>query len=197
MSAGTYRRPGSEARHVRNLVFGRLPAVVRERLTNCLVAGGAPTPLLVDASRRPPPSAGRWKVVAAAAVVAEAVLWFKGFGDAGNVLAVQPLPYAVAHAVAIFALFFAAIRAVRLARGQGGAPFPDGRSLFALDLVEVSGPSVRLTELHTLRRVEARPGKRGASIVLVFADAHEVIFEGQRRSDTLADSVKAAVDAAI
>jgi hypothetical protein len=197
MSAGTYRRPGSEARHVRNLVFDRLPSVVRSRLTSSLVDGGAPTPLIVDASRRPPPSAGRWKVVAACAVVAFGALWFKGFGDAGNVLALQPLGYAAAHAAAIFALLFGAIRAVRLARGQGGAPFPDGRYLFALDLVEVRGADLRLTELHTLRRVEARPGKRGQSVVLIFADAHEVVFEAQRRAESLAESVKAAVDAAV
>jgi hypothetical protein len=197
MPAATYRRPGAEARHVRNLVFDRLPSVVRDRLTSCLVDGGAPTPLLVDASRRPPPSAGRWRALAAAAVAVEAFLWFKGFGDAGNALVLQPLGYAAAHAAAIFVLLFALIRAARLARGQGGAPFPDGRYLFALDLVEVAGQSVRVTELHTLRRVEARPGKRGPSVVLIFADAHEVVFEGQRRAEALAESVKATAFAAI
>jgi hypothetical protein len=135
--------------------------------------------------------------VAGLAVVAEAVLWFRGFGDAGNPLAVEPFTYAAAHAAAIFILLFALIRSVRIARGQGGAPFPDGRYLFALDLVEVDGPSVRLTELHTLRRVEARPGKRGPSVVLVFADAHEVVFADQRKAETLAESVKEAVDAAV
>ncbi|MEP7122421.1 MAG: hypothetical protein ABJE95_15980 [Byssovorax sp.] len=197
MSAATYRRPGSEARHVRNLVFDRLPSVVRERLTGSLLHGSAPTPLLVDAYRRRPQSAGLWRIIAAAALVVEAVLWFKGFGDATNPLSIEPRAYAAAHAVAIFALLFAAVRAVRLARGHGGAPFPDGRYLFALDLVEVEGPRVRVTELHTLRRVEARPGKRGAAVVLIFADAHEVVFDAQGRAEVLAERVKSAVDAAV
>ncbi len=197
MSAATYRRPGSEARHVRNLVFERLPSVVRDRLTSCLASGGAPTPLLVDASRRSPPSAGRWRVLAALAVVAEGVLWFKGFGDATSPFALQKFSYAAAHGVAIFVLLFSVIRALRIARGQGGAPFPEGRYLFALDVVEVDGPRVRLTELHTLRRVEARPGKRDPAVVLVFADAHEIVFEGQRKAETLAVTVKSAIDAAV
>jgi hypothetical protein len=197
MSAATYRRPGSEARHVRNLVFERLPSVVRDRLASCLASGGAPTPLLVDASRRSPPSAGRWRVLAALAVVAEGVLWFKGFGDATSPFAVEKFAFAAGHAAALFVLLFSMIRALRIARGQGGAPFPDGRYLFALDLVEVDGPRVRLTELHTLRRVEARHGKRGPAVVLVFADAHEVVFEGQRKAEVLAVTVKSAIDAAV
>ncbi len=193
----TYRRPGSEARHVRNLVFDRLPSVVRERLAVCLAENGAPEPLLVDASRRRPPSARRWRILAAAAAVAEIVLWFKGFGDVDSPLVIQPLAFAAAHGAALFALIFSLLRAARIARGQGGAPFPDGRYLFELDLVEVEGRSVRLTDLHTLRRVEARPGKRGTSVVLVFADAHEITFEAQPRAESLAVRVKAAVDAAV
>ncbi|MFS8067966.1 MAG: hypothetical protein ACMG6S_16555, partial [Byssovorax sp.] len=197
MAATTYRRPGSEARHVRNLVFDRLPPVVRDRLATCLAEGGAPAPLLVDASRRIPTSARRFRILAAAAVVAEVVLWFKGFGDVGSPLALQPLAFAAAHGAVIFALLFALLRAARVARAQGGAPFPDGRYLFALDLVEVEGDRIRLTELHTLRRVEARSGERGPSVVLVFADAHEITFEAQPRAESLAVGVKAAVDAAL
>jgi len=197
MSAATYRRPGSEARRVRNLVFDRLPTVVRERLVTSLAGGGAPAPLLIDASWHSPPSALRWRLVAAAAVVVEAFLWFKGFGDATSPLALLPLRYAAAHGAAIFTLLFALIRAARIARGQGGAPVPEGRYLFALDLVEVEGRQLRVTDLHTLRRAEARQGKRASSIVLVFADEHEVTFEAQPRAESLAASVKAAVDAAL
>src|SRR5512132_779906 len=186
MAAATYRRPGSEARHVRNLVFERLPSVVRDRLATCLAEGGAPAPLLVDTSRRLPASARRWRVLAAAAFVAEVVLWFTGFGANGSPLALQPLAYAAAHGAAIFTLLFSLLRAARIARAQGGAPVPDGRYLFALDLVEVEGHRLRVTDLHTVRRVEARPGQRGPSVVLVFADAHEVTFEAQPQAEARA-----------
>lgn len=191
-----YRRAGSEARRVRELAFDRLPAVVRDRLATSLANGGAPEPLLVDASWRKPPSARRWRLVAAAAAVAEVVLWFKGFGDVQSSLALQPLAFAAAHGAAIFTLLFSLLRASRIARGQSGAPFPEGRYLFPLDLVEVSGPRLRLTDLHTLRRVEARPGKRGPSVVLVFADAHEITFEAQPNAEPLALRVWAAAHAA-
>ena len=191
-----YRRAGSEARRVRNLVFDRLPPVVRDRLATSLANGGAPEPLLVDASWRKPPSARRWRLVAAAAAIAEVVLWFKGFGDVQSSLALQPLAFAAAHGAALFALLFSLLRAARIARGQSGAPFPEGRYLFPLDLVEVEGPRLRLTDLHTLRRVEARPGKRGPSVVLVFADAHEITFEAQPQAESLALRVWAATHAA-
>jgi hypothetical protein len=196
MASTMYRRPGSEARRVRNLVFDRLPPVVRDRLATSLASGGAPEPLLVDASWRKPPSARRWRLVAAAAAIVEVVLWFKGFGDVESPLALQPLAFAAAHGAAIFALLFSLLRAARIARGQSGAPFPEGRYLFPLDLVEVEGPHLRLTDLHTLRRVEARPGKRGPSVVLVFADAHEITFEAQPQAEALALRVWAAVHAA-
>lgn len=196
MASTMYRRPGSEARRVRNLVFDRLPPVVRDRLATSLADGGAPEPLLIDASRRAPPSALRWRLVAAAAAVAEVALWFKGFGDVDSPLALQPLAFAAAHGAVIFALLFSLLRAARIARGQSGAPFPEGRYLFPLDLVEVEGARLRLTDLHTLRRVEARPGKRGPSVVLVFADAHEITFEAQPRAEALALRVWAAVHAA-
>src|SRR3954468_17968997 len=106
MAAMSYRKPGSEARHVRELAFERLPPVVRSRLALSLASGGAPEPLLADASRRAPPSAARWRILAAVAAVTEAVLWFKGFGDAKSSLALQPLAFALAHGAAIFTLLF-------------------------------------------------------------------------------------------
>ncbi|MDI1480042.1 hypothetical protein [Polyangium sp. y55x31] len=192
-----YRSAGAEPRIVRVLDFDRLPDVVRERLVRGIGAGGLPAPLLrveEDATGTIPGSRRFWRGAAIAAVFVGLVLWFMQFGDLEGRFAVQPRAFVLGYVLAVSLLALAVIVHVFFRRSKDeGAPFPSGRYLFSLDLVEVRGRILTVTSLATLRRVEGRVGGKREEVVLVFGDGEAAPLRVSEDATELAREAQAAI----
>lgn len=191
-----YRKATSEQRPVRELSFDRLPPTVQSALVRSLAEHGAPRPLFSEVSGERPPSSRRWAWFVGAAAATELVAWILGFGDRVDDPPLSPMALAGMHAVAIAAGLFAAVYLLRVRKSYLGVPYPAGKHVFELDLVEVEGTRVRVTPLDTLRHIEARPGASSPSVALVFTDGHEVVLRNQPDAEALVPSARAAIEAA-
>lgn len=191
-----YRTVTAEKRPLRTLAFDRLPATVRRTLARSLAENAAPRPLLSEVRGVRPPSAGRWARLFGVAAAAEVVAWIVGFGDRTDDPALSPLSLAILHGVAIAIAVFALSYSARLKKRHLGVPYPPGKHLFELDLVEVFGTNVRVTPLDTLRHIEARPGEKSPQVVLVFTDGHEEVFADQPDAEGQVRAARAAIEAA-
>ncbi|MDI1443627.1 hypothetical protein [Polyangium sp. 6x1] len=195
-----YRSSGAEPRFVRVLDFDRLPDVVRERLVRALADGGLPAPLLCaeeDVAGAIPGSRRFWLGVGISAAFVWLVLWFMHFGDLDGRFAVQPRAFVLGHVLAASLLALAVIVHVSFRRSKDeGAPFPPGRYLFPLDLVEVRGRILTVTSLATLRRVEGRAGGKRGEVILVFGDGEAAPLGVTEDATELAREAQAAIDEA-
>ncbi|MDC0748915.1 hypothetical protein [Polyangium mundeleinium] len=195
-----YRSSGAEPRIVRVLDFDRLPDIVRERLVRALADGGMPAPLLraeEDVTGAIPGSRRFWLGAGIAAAFVWLVLWFMHFGDLEGRFAVQPRAFVLGHVLAASLLALAVIVHVSFRRSKDeGAPFPPGRYLFPLDLVEVRGRILTVTSLATLRRVEGRAGGERDEVLLVFGDGEAAPLGVTDDATELAREVQAAIDEA-
>ena len=195
-----YRSADGEPRTVRVLDFDRLPEVVRERLVRALQAGGLPAPLLrieEDAAGTIPGSRRFWRGAGIFAAFVWLVLWFVQFGDLDGQFSVQPRAFAFGHVLVASLLALAVIVHVFFRRSKDeGAPFPSGRYLFPLDLVEVRGRILTVTSLATLRRVEGRAGGKRGEVLLVFGDGDAAPLRVSEDAMETAREVQAALDEA-
>lgn len=186
---------------IRELTLRRLPAQVRERLGAILLRGAAPQPLISAVTRRWVDSVRAWTGIALAAAVIDAAAWLEGFGGFEGPFAVprlSPLSLAAAHGAALATFAFATWMAIQLARSGKAAPWPTGKHLFELDLVEVEGTSVRATALDTLAAAEVlhESDDKIGTVVLRFADGHQVKLGRQVDAESTAAAVMSAVKAA-
>ncbi|MDC3953415.1 hypothetical protein [Polyangium jinanense] len=195
-----YRSAGAEPRVVRVLDFDRLPDIVRERLVRGLADGGMPGPLLrveEDAAGTIPGSRRFWLGAGITAAFVWLVLWFVQFGDLEGRFAVQPRAFMLGHALVVSVLALAVIVHVYFRRSKDeGAPFPSGRYLYSLDLVEVRGRILTVTSLATLRRVEGRAGGRREEVILVFGDGEAAPLRVFGDATELACEAQAAIEEA-
>ncbi|WP_282420543.1 hypothetical protein [Polyangium sp. 15x6] len=199
-SSHQYRSAGAEPRIVRVLDFDRLPDIVRERLVRGLAEGGMPAPLLRvegDAAGTIPGSRRFWLGAGITSGFVWLLLWFVQFGDFDGNFAVQPRVFVLLHALVVSLLALAVIVHVYFRRSKDeGAPFPSGRYLFSLDLVEVRGRILTVTSLATLRRVEGRTGGRRGEVILVFGDGEAAPLRVLGDATELAGEAQAAIDEA-
>ncbi|MFT3766787.1 MAG: hypothetical protein QM820_14920 [Minicystis sp.] len=189
-----YRSAGGSTRVARDLAFDRLPSAVRDRLTRGIVHGAMPDPILAAPSG--------WTIRGLRVLVALAVLagvgllgvWFWDFGELRGKYAIEPVGFTLIYGALLAIVIGAGAAAVHLRRFQRGAPFPTGRYLFPLDLVEASGGRLRVTSLDTRCHVEART----RAVALVFEGGPTVVFPIARREDpaAMAVQINAAIEAA-
>ncbi|MDI1430077.1 hypothetical protein [Polyangium sorediatum] len=195
-----YRSAGGEPRTVRVLDFDRLPDVVRERLVRALEAGGMPAPLLrveESAAGTIPGSQRFWRGTGIVAAFVWLGLWFVQFGDLDGPFSVQPRAFVLGHVLVASLLALVVIVHVFFRRSKDeGAPFPSGRYLFLLDLVEVRGRILTVTSLATLRRVEGRAGGKRGEVLLVFGDGDAAPLRISEDVTETARQVQAAIDEA-
>jgi hypothetical protein len=133
----------------RTVDFFRLPQDTRERFVGCVTARAAPAPLLQTV-----PALGTmifWRVVLCGLVVAGlAWLGYNGFGEVDDRWMVQSpwvlLLYAGLLALGALAIL-GAFRAIALRRQL---PFPPGKYLFPLDLVDAQTRELRILPLAAL-----------------------------------------------
>ena len=193
-----YRSAYGEPCIVRVLDFDRLPDIVRERLVRALAEGGMPAPLLraeEDETGAIPGSRRFWLGAGIAAAFVWLVLWFMHFGDLEGRFAVQPRAFVLGHVLAASLLALAVIVHVSFRRSKDeGAPFPPGRYLFPLDLVEVRGRILTVTSLASLRRVEGRAGGERDEVILVFGDGEAAPLGVTYDATELAREAQAAID---
>lgn len=173
-----YRTAAGEARLVRSLDCDKLPPAVQERLSLCLGEGGAPAPLLQvlhEGTEKIPGRPRFYTFLGVFAGALEATLWFAYFGDLSSEFALQRGNIVGAHVLAMALLCLAVLAHVGFRRSKSvGAPFPQGRFLFAKDLVETHGRLLTVTSLDTLRTVESHGKGAYAEVRLVFRDGASI-----------------------
>lgn len=193
-AAAVYRSAPQRPRLVRDLVFDRLPLAVRDRLTRGIVNGALPDPLLAARSAAALRALRVFTAITLAAALGALVLWTRDLGSLYSEHALQPTAYAAPYAVLCFLAAAGAAAALHLRKHQRGAPFPSGRYLFPLDLVEATGGRLRVTALDTARRVEAR----ARAVAVIFEDGHEITLALPRREApaAIATNLTAEIEAA-
>jgi len=195
-----YRKSAGEARVVHVLDFDQLPVNVQERLVRSLRAGGAPAPLVRAEDPRGgaiPGTQSSWITAGIVGALVVVFLWFMEFGDLRGRFSVQPLPFAALHVLVASLLVLTGMALVILHRSKAeGAPFPSGRYLFPLDLVECHGRILHVTSLSTLRRVEPGASDGHPALSLVFGDGTASIALLEGDPTETAEQAKAAIDEA-
>jgi hypothetical protein len=129
--------------------FFRLPKDTRERFVGCCTGQAPPSPLLQTV-----PKLGNtifWRIVLCGAVTA-GVAWlgYNGFGEIGDSWMVQPFPVVVLYGGLLFLGALGILGGVRAVLLRRQLPFPPGKYLFPLDLVDARTKDLRLLPLAAL-----------------------------------------------
>ncbi|MBI5478098.1 MAG: hypothetical protein HY906_04540, partial [Deltaproteobacteria bacterium] len=135
--------------NARTVDFFRLPTDTRERFVACVKGATTPVPLLQVV-----PSLGStifWRVVLCCAAVA-GIAWvgYNGFGEIGDGWMVQSAWVLALYVGLLFLGALAVLGAVRAVVLRRPLPFPPGKYLFPLDLVDARSKDLRILPLASL-----------------------------------------------
>lgn len=140
---------------VRSFDFNALPAATRQRLVYALTSRDAGyAPLLSDAPGLAGQLVGRGFLVLLG-LGTLAVTAVVDLGSLGGSAAWQGWPYALVYVLATAAALYGLLSAWRRVRLRRSLPFPPGRHLFPLDVVDARTRQVRLVPLAQLQDLKA------------------------------------------
>ena len=138
---------------VRHVPFNALPSAVRQRLVAATQYRASPAPLLANVPADIGPVVGI-VLVALCAAGWLYVLVDAGFGAVGSADGYQPAGTVAWYASSLFLLGWCVLSLVRRAVWRDTLPYKAGTYLFPIDLVDASGPVLKVFPLALLRELQ-------------------------------------------
>lgn len=137
----------------RSIHFNALPESTRQRLTATLTRTGTPQPLAVELYATAGGSAG-WIFLTLLALGAFGAFLFVDFGNRWSDLFFHPPLYGIAYVGLLFVAFYGLVAAFRQRRRRKALPFPPGRYLLPLEIVDARTPVLRIRSLSSMTRFD-------------------------------------------
>jgi len=139
--------------NTKNIHFNALPESTRQRLTATLTRTGAPQPLATDPYATAGGSAG-WIFLSVLALGGLGAFMALDFGSRwGSGFFHEPL-LGLVYVAALFIAFYGLLAAVRQRRRRKALPFPPGRYLLPLEIVDARTPMLRIRPLAQITRFD-------------------------------------------